>query len=103
MLNIVLSAVVLVSGACQVDQPDIVRYTIEHGLMCSKVSGNFAVVNRNGGPVPIVNKESGARYSTPSVNCNDTKSVRHYMEDGKLHFDRVNSDGTEGTYVFEDQ
>ena len=53
--------------------------------------------------MPIVNKESGARYPSPVVNCSDTDSVRFYMEDGKMHVDLVDDDGTEGTYVFEDQ
>ncbi len=103
MLNIVLSTVVLVSGACQVDQPDVVRHMIKHGLMCKQDKGNFAVVDRNGGPVPVVNKNSGKRYPSSVVNCSDTDSVEFYMEDGKLHVDMVGDNGTEGTYVFEDQ
>lgn len=79
--------------------PDVVRYMIEHGLMCSKFDDNFSITNSKGELLDMAVKNSEKTFLS-SVVCSDTENVKFYMEDSQLHVDIEKNDGAEGTYIF---
>lgn len=85
--------------------PDVARYLIRHQLMCghyaSGNTNNFAVADRNRDRLHIIDKKSREKFRL-AVDCKDTDSVYFYMENGKLHVDMKDSDGTEGTYIVQE-
>ena len=77
---------------------------VKHGLTCRQEGGNFAIADRNGGKLSVVNKaDEGERLILPStvVRCSQTKSVRFYMEGDKLHVHMVEVGGVDLTYVYD--